>query len=103
MRPSSNRRTPSAAVMGACTSKSQDRRNRLTPDAWARCRMRNGPTQSLQPNLSRMLRRALRAHEQDEFDKAERLYTAVLHSDADNFDALHGLGLINYRRGRLDA
>jgi tetratricopeptide (TPR) repeat protein len=65
--------------------------------------MRNGPTQPLQPNHSRMLRRALRAHEQGEFDKAERLYTAVLHSDADNFDALHGLGLINYRRGRLDA
>jgi tetratricopeptide (TPR) repeat protein len=65
--------------------------------------MRNGPTQCLQPNLSRMLWRALRALEQGEFDKAERLYTAVLQSDADNFDALHGLGLINYRRGRLDA
>src|SRR6202035_4455060 len=63
----------------------------------------NGATQPLQPNLSRMVRRALRAHEQGEFDKAERLYTAVLHRDADNFDALHGLGLINYRRGRLDA
>ena len=50
-----------------------------------------------------MLRRALRAHEQGEFDKAERLYTAVLQSDADNFDALHGLGVINYRRGRSDA
>jgi tetratricopeptide (TPR) repeat protein len=50
-----------------------------------------------------MLRRAWRAHEDGEFDKAERLYTAVLHIHADNFDALHGLGLINYRRGRLDA
>src|ERR1700692_272296 len=50
-----------------------------------------------------MLRRALRAHEDGEFDKAERRYTPVLHSDADNCDALHGLGLINYRRGRLDA
>jgi tetratricopeptide (TPR) repeat protein len=50
-----------------------------------------------------MLRRALRAHERGEFDKAERFYTAVLHIDPDNFDALHGLGLINYRRGRLDA
>ena len=65
--------------------------------------MRNGPTQPLQPNLSRMLRRASRAHEQGEFDKAERLYTAALHIHPDNFDALHGLGLINYRRGRLDA
>jgi tetratricopeptide (TPR) repeat protein len=65
--------------------------------------MRNGPTQPLRPNLTRMLRRALRAHEQGEFDKAERFYTAVLHIDPDHFDALRGLGLINYRRGRLDA
>src|ERR1700720_4558774 len=65
--------------------------------------MRNGPTQPLQPNLSRMVRRALRAHEQGEFDKTERLYTAVLPREPDNFDALHGLGLINYRRNRLDA
>src|ERR1700719_5296096 len=50
-----------------------------------------------------MLRRASRAHEDGEFDKAERLYTAVLHLQPDHFDALHGLGLINYRRGRLDA
>jgi tetratricopeptide (TPR) repeat protein len=65
--------------------------------------MRNGPTQPLQPNLSRMLRRALHAHEQGELDKAERLYTAVLHSHPGHFDALHGLGLVNYRRRRLDA
>jgi tetratricopeptide (TPR) repeat protein len=50
-----------------------------------------------------MLRRALRAHEHGEFDKAERFYTAVLHIQPDNFAALHGLGLINFRRGRLDA
>jgi tetratricopeptide (TPR) repeat protein len=50
-----------------------------------------------------MLRRALRAHEQGEFDKAERFYTAVLHIQPDNFAALHGLGLINFRHGRLDA
>jgi tetratricopeptide (TPR) repeat protein len=50
-----------------------------------------------------MLRRALRAHEHGEFDKAERLYAAVLQTQPDNFDALHGLGLLNYRRGRLDA
>jgi tetratricopeptide (TPR) repeat protein len=50
-----------------------------------------------------MLRRALRAHEHGEFDKAERLYAAVLEAQPDHFDALHGLGLLNYRRGRLDA
>src|SRR5271154_5974941 len=103
MRPSSSRHMPSAAVPGACTSKSQDRRNHgLIPDAWGRYRMR-GPTQPLQQNFSRMLRRALHAYEHGEFDKAERLYTAVLHSHPDHFDALHGLGLINFRRGRLDA
>jgi len=32
---------------------------------------------------NRMLRRALRAHEHGEFDKAERLYTAVLHIHSD--------------------
>jgi tetratricopeptide (TPR) repeat protein len=50
-----------------------------------------------------MVRRALRAHEHGEFDKAERLYAAVLQTQPDHFDALHGLGRINYRRGRLDA
>jgi tetratricopeptide (TPR) repeat protein len=65
--------------------------------------MRSGPTQSSQPHLSRLLKRALRADAQGEVDKAERLYTAALQIQPDNFDALHGLGLINYRRGRLDA
>jgi tetratricopeptide (TPR) repeat protein len=50
-----------------------------------------------------MLRRALRAYGEGEFATAERLFTAVLQTQADNFDALHGLGLINFRRGRLDA
>jgi hypothetical protein len=35
-----------------------------------------------------MLWRALRALEQGEFDKAERLYTAVLHIHPDHFDAV---------------
>ena len=47
--------------------------------------MPNGPSQLLQPNCARMLRRALRAHEHGEFDKAERLYTAVLHIHPDQF------------------
>jgi len=65
--------------------------------------MPNGPSQLLQSNCARMLRRAWRAHEHGEFDKAERFYTAILHIHPDHFDAMHGLGLINYRRGRLDA
>jgi Tfp pilus assembly protein PilF len=56
----------------------------------------------LHPNPSRLLRRALRAHEQGDFDKAERLYGAVLERHPGTFDALHGLGQIHYRNGRLD-
>ena len=61
------------------------------------------PTRYLQPNFSRTLRRARRAHEEGEFGKAERLYTELLRQRSDDFDALHGLGQVNYRRGRLDA
>ena len=60
------------------------------------------PSQPSQPNISRLLRRALRAHESGELAKAERLYNALLRRHPENFDALHGLGLLHYRRGRLD-
>jgi tetratricopeptide (TPR) repeat protein len=50
-----------------------------------------------------MLRRAERAREQGELGKAERLYTALLQHHPADFDALHGLGQINYQAGRLDA
>jgi len=50
-----------------------------------------------------MLRRAARARENGDLAKAEKLYTALLQQCPGNFDALHGLGLINYRHGRLDA
>src|ERR1700730_14262540 len=49
-----------------------------------------------------MLRRALRAHESGELAQAERLYNALLRQDPDNFDVLHGLGLLHYQRGRLN-
>ncbi len=64
--------------------------------------MRTGPTQRPQPNLSRMLRRALHAHDSGDFAKAERLYDALLQQQRDNFDALHGLGRLHYQRGRPD-
>ena len=63
--------------------------------------MPNGQSQ-LRPDHSRVLRRALHAHDRGAFDKAERLYTALLASCPDNFDALHGLGRLHYRAGRLD-
>jgi len=60
-----------------------------------------GPAQPLQQNISRLLRRAQRAHEAGELAKAERLYNALLRHQPDNFDALHGLGRLHYQRGRL--
>ena len=64
--------------------------------------MPNGPTQQLKINPARFLRRALRAHENGELAKAERLYNALLQYHPENFDALHGLGQLHYQRGRLD-
>jgi tetratricopeptide (TPR) repeat protein len=59
------------------------------------------PSQLLPANVSRTLRRAQRAHEDGELDKAERLYNAVLSHQPASFDALHGLGQIKYLRGNL--
>ncbi len=65
--------------------------------------MPDGPTQKEpQSNASRLLRRGLRAHQDGEFAKAERLYNALLAQHPDNFDALHGLGQLHCRRGRYD-
>ena len=62
----------------------------------------SGPSQLLPANASRLLRRAVRAHEQGNFDKAQRLYTAVLEQQPACFEALHDLGLVHYQYGRLD-
>ena len=61
------------------------------------------PSQLAHANSGRLLRRALRADADGDLHRAERLYAAVLQQQPDNFDALHGLGRINHRRGRLDA
>jgi len=63
----------------------------------------NASSQHLQPNMPRLLQRALRAHRAGEFSRAERLYAAVLQRHPENVDALHGLGQIYHRLGRLDA
>ncbi|MGC2124474.1 MAG: tetratricopeptide repeat protein [Xanthobacteraceae bacterium] len=62
----------------------------------------SGPSQLSPPNCSRLLRRALRAHETGDLDKAERLYNGLLQYHPENFDALHGLGQLHYQRGRFD-
>jgi len=64
--------------------------------------MTNGPSRPLAPNCSHLLRRAVRLHERGDFDKAARLYNAVLQEQPDNFDAFHGLGQIHFSCGRLD-
>jgi tetratricopeptide (TPR) repeat protein len=64
--------------------------------------MRNGLLQNGHANPSRLLRRARRAQEEGELAKAERLYAEFLQHQANSFEALHGLGQIHYRRGRLD-
>ena len=62
----------------------------------------SGPSPLLQPKTSRLLRRALRAHEAGDGAKAERLYNGVLQRHAESFEALHGLGQLHFQRGRLD-
>jgi tetratricopeptide (TPR) repeat protein len=62
----------------------------------------HGPSRASSPNISRLLRRASRAHGDGDADQAERLYNAVLQYSPENFDALHGLGKLHCQRGRLD-
>jgi tetratricopeptide (TPR) repeat protein len=54
------------------------------------------------PNMSRLIRRAQRAQEAGEVEKADRLYRAALANGPNDFDALHGLGGIALQRGRPD-
>jgi len=63
----------------------------------------DAPSSNRQRDFASTLRRALRAHQQGELAKAERLYTELLFHEPGNFDVLHGLGQINYQRGRLEA
>jgi len=65
--------------------------------------MNRPPPDDLPPNLARILRRADDARAKGDLGKAERLCTTLLRHRPDNFEALHGLGQINYRRGQLDA
>jgi Tfp pilus assembly protein PilF len=55
------------------------------------------------PDVSRLVRRAQRAHEAGDLEKAERLYTKALAEQPDNFDACHGLGGIALQRGQPDS
>lgn len=58
--------------------------------------------QPLMPqHASRLVRRAQRAQQAGELDKAERHYRTALKEQPNNFDALHGLGGIERERGHF--
>jgi tetratricopeptide (TPR) repeat protein len=52
------------------------------------------------PSSKRKLREAYEAHQAGQLDKAARLYGEILQRQANEFDALHMFGLLNYQRGR---
>jgi tetratricopeptide (TPR) repeat protein len=64
--------------------------------------MAHGLQANSRQNLLQLLRRAVRARETGALAKAERLYNAALQSHPENFEALHGLGMVHYQRGQLD-
>ncbi len=65
-------------------------------------KLMSGPSPDLRRDPARLLRRAERARQEGELGKAERLYSELVEIDSANFDALHGLGLVHFERGRLD-
>jgi tetratricopeptide (TPR) repeat protein len=54
-------------------------------------------------NTSRLLRRALAAHDAGDAAKADRLYAAALDAEPQNFEALHGRGRLHCDCGRYDS
>lgn len=55
------------------------------------------------PRTGTLLGEALAHHDAGRFDQAEALYRDVLTLDPEHPDALHRLGLVAYKTGRLDA
>ena len=53
------------------------------------------------PDLDRLVRKAVAAHQNGALGQADRLYRAALAHDPDHFDALHLLGSLSLQRGRL--
>ena len=51
-------------------------------------------------SLSRPFQRAVQLHQQGRLDKAEKLYTAILATQPNHFDALYMLGTLLARQGR---
>ncbi len=58
-------------------------------------------TSGRMPNLTRMQRKAFESFQQGDLAKAERLCAGLLEHMPDDFDTLHLLGMVNFRRHRL--
>ncbi|HLH91913.1 MAG TPA: tetratricopeptide repeat protein [Xanthobacteraceae bacterium] len=59
------------------------------------------PQSDAPPDLDRLVRKAVAAHQNGALGQADRLYRAALAHDPDHFDALHLLGSLSLQRGRL--
>src|SRR5438876_3774987 len=55
------------------------------------------------PGSADAFQRASQLHRVGKLDEAERLYRAVLETDADHFDALHALGIVAAQRRNFSA
>jgi tetratricopeptide (TPR) repeat protein len=51
-------------------------------------------------NPGQAIQQAVALHQQGRLDEASSLYTRVLKTQRDNFDALHLLGMLNHQRGK---
>jgi tetratricopeptide (TPR) repeat protein len=58
------------------------------------------PIRSKQSNSSQGFQRAVKLHQQGKLDQAERIYTAILATQPNHFDALHLLGMLRSQQGR---
>jgi len=70
---------------------------------YKQCCGRDGAPHAAPVNLPQLLQSAIAAHQSGQLLQAEALYRQVLQIDANNFNALHLLGLIATDSGRLDA
>jgi tetratricopeptide (TPR) repeat protein len=57
-------------------------------------------TSPKQFDVSKAIRQAIKLHQQDRLGEAEQIYTDVLATEPDNFDALHMLGVIRLSEGK---
>ena len=52
--------------------------------------------------IENLLNEAIKYHQKNDFNNAEKLYLLVIQEDANNSDALHLIGVINYQKNDLN-